>query len=437
MPTVYATNNGQGKRDAKRANRTRIVQPSTRYDSFRNAITDFPSPDKFVALLRRVDSGELNVLCQLQMEMEAKSAQFQGICETRRNALTGLDWCIEPDQDLVDDSFAHEVADYCTETLTAIRSWPSVLQHLAEAIGPNVCVVENIWEAGEIVDFACVPYTRLTSHPLTNVGVAVMTDDEPMGIPADAIPMKFVVFHRHWNGGFPFRRTLTHASVLPYLFINLSQKDWLAFSELYGQPVRHGTAPQAANEEVRDVLTDLLDNMGSDSAAMFPTGTEIGYLQATGTGETYQKQLDYADAKLSILWLGQTLTTDIGSTGSYAAAKVHDNVRTDLLKSDIMAEAMCIREQLLRPMVELKFPGRDAPVPYFVRNIDKGRDVEGERLDLDKIEKAKSLGMTVQTDWLYETMGIPKPETDLPDTIKLGGSTQGVDGQNPNEPPNA
>jgi phage gp29-like protein len=295
--------------------------------------------------------------------------------------------------------------------LSLIGSWPAALSHLSNAIGPNLAVVELVWSKAEIVDFVVVPSTRLVSHPFLNTGVAIRTDEEMLGIPTESLPGKFIVYIPRSCGGFPFRSTLTHASVMAFLMIHFSRADWLSFSELYGTPLRYGTYEDSIVDADRETLQDLLNEMGTDVAAMLPKGVTLDTIQASGTGETYQKQLDYADSKLAILWLGQTLTTDVGGTGSYAAAKVHDNVRGDLLASDLQAEAACVREQLLRPMVELKYPGRDAPVPIFCRKTYVGRDVEAERLTLEQLRFARESGLRIDEDVVYEKLGIPRPET--------------------------
>jgi phage gp29-like protein len=115
------------------------------------------------------------------------------------------------------------------------------------------------------------------------------------------------------------------------------------------------------------------------------------------------------DNKLAILWLGQTLTTDVVATGSYAAARVHNKVRSDLLASDLRGEATCLREQLFRPMIALKFPGRDMPVPIFKRETSVIRDIDSDKLRLEQLTFAASQGLEVPRKWLYDALGIPRP----------------------------
>lgn len=399
-----------------------IVTESQQYDSHVPRIIDSPTPEKVASLLTQIDNGELGLLCQLQLEMERKSDIVACVAQTRRNAIGSLPWCIEPDPNAdEEDAFAQEVADYVSNTLTGIDMWDDVLEHLREGIGPNLSVVETIWEKAAPVDFVIVNHRRLAAHPITNRGVVIRTDDNYMGYPTELFPNKFIVFVPHSKGGFPFFSTLTHASIRAYLMEKFSVDDWLAFSEVFGCPVRTATHDETAIPTDIDTVRTELNEGGTDVAIVLPKGWELDFKQAQGTGETYQKQLGYSSAAVAKLWLGQTLTTDVGDSGSRALGDVHNEVRHDIRDADLRAEASCIRKQLIRPMVALKYPGRDAPIPVFVRKTYEARDVESERLTLDQLEFARTERLTVNSDWLYESLNIPKPiKGELPEVIKLG-----------------
>ncbi len=415
-----ATRNGRPPANGRMTQR--VVTESKVYDSHVRRLIDSPSPAKMAGLLNQIDNGELGLLCQLQLEMERKSDDLAGVAQTRRNAVAGLEWCIDPDPNAEeDDAFAQEVAAYVGDRLSTIDAWPGVLWHLAEAIGPNLAVVENIWQTGEIVDFTIVPHTRLAAHPITNRGVVIRTDEEIMGIPTDAMPNKFIVFVPNAKGGFPFQTTLTHASIRAYLMAYFSTTDWLAFSELFGCPVRTATHDESALAADVETVKKEINEGGTDVAIVVPKGWELDFKQAAGTGETYERQMNHASAAFAKLWLGQTLTTDVGNSGSRALGDVHNEVRHDLRDADISARATCIRNQLIRPIVRFKWPNRpDAPVPVLTTIIPEARDVPSEDLTLRQLEFGAQQGLEVETKWLYESLKIPRPQgAKLPDTVQL------------------
>lgn len=404
--------------ESKKAPSGRLVSYSQYFDKAMRYLTDDPTASKLKALVRRVDQGDVAALCETQIELERKDAQFAGVVQTRRNAITALDWRIDPDPDHEDDAAAQEAADYLTEHLKNISTWPKALEHLAGAIGPNVSVVELVWDKAELVDFVNVPVTRFTTHPYTNTGLAIKTDEELLGFPVEALPDKFIVFQPYCKGGFPFRATLTHASLGLFLMGAVSRIDWMAFSELMGMPLRIGLYPEGMQTEAITTLKEMLEQMSTDTAGVFPVGTDIKLIQALGTGETYQNQLHYVDNKYAIVWLGQTLTTDVVATGSYAAARVHNKVRSDLLASDLRAEASTLREQLFRPMLRLRFPGRDMPVPIFKRDTSALEDIDSKKLRLEQLQFAASQGLPVPRKWLYDALSIPRPGDEEPVTLK-------------------
>jgi phage gp29-like protein len=371
-------------------------------------------------LLRLVDQGDIAALTELMDEMVAKDAHLMGVSETRRGAVTALDWDIEPNPDDPDLALAEEKANYCRGRLMGISNFPDALDHLADGIGPNVAVIELLWDKAEIVGLVTVPGHRLTGDPVgKKPGVFVETETD-LGVPTS--PGKWIVHHPNPNGGFPFRRTLTHATVFPWLMIHFSRVDWMQFSELYGNPLRLAQWLDEVADEDRDAAATMLRNMGSDVAGSFPEGVEIKLLQASGTGETFSRQTEYAERKISIAWLGQTLTTDTGQSGggAFALGKVHDNVRADMLAKDLKSEAHTIEGQLLTPMVGLRFPNHPGPTPTWKRIIEEARDLDQERIGLDKLDRAREMGLPLKRDEVYEVLGFERPSAD--DTDIIGGT---------------
>ena len=389
---------------------SQVTRYSRILDAYRRKVSDDPTPSKMAALLSSVDAGDIASLCQLQEEMEAKDARIQAVAQTRRLALTALEWEIEP----ADESAkAKTAATYLTDTLNAMPSWPTTLEHLSTAIGPNVAVAEIVYDkqANPIATID-VPGHRLTAHPYFDRGVWLEVDEDYIGL--HLMPGKFIVYHPNDCAGFPFRKTLTHACTVPFLMKHFSRADWMAFSELYGVPLRWTEEEAAASvgDDDRATAKEMIENMSSDAAANLPAGIQLKFLElANRSGDTFVNQMDWADTTLAILFLGQTLTTDVGDRGSFAAAKVHDNVRADLLLSDIAKEARAIREQVFRPVLEQKFPGADVLIPHFKRKLVQKRDVDSERLDLEQLRVAREFGLPLMTEEVYERLGFTQPDT--------------------------
>jgi phage gp29-like protein len=300
-------------------------------DSYRRYLTDSPTPQSFAATLRTIDSGDIAALLELDQEMQSKDTHLQAVANTRRQALAALDWKIEPAEHAADQTLALEAAAYCSEQLRGIETWEETLGHLTGAIGPNVAVAELVWDMAELVRTVDVPGHRLTGDPFAGPGLFIETDSSSDNILVR--PGKFIEYHPQRWAGFPYRVTRTHATVFPYLMIHFSRSDWMAFSELYGTPRRWAEYADSVSADTRSDVNDMLEEGSTDLSALLPAGVSLEHFQASGSGETYQNQLAWAEKKMSILYLGQTLTTDSGTHGSYAIARVHENVRADLLHS--------------------------------------------------------------------------------------------------------
>ncbi len=408
------SNNGTAIRPQRPGSPTtggkRIVKWSN-LDTVRDYVTNSPTASSIAALLQDADDGEVSSLLKLDVEIRAKDPHIQGLANTRQLALTALDWAIEP-AELPDDderrALAEDAAGYVAEVVGEIANFDESLEHLATAIGPNLSVVELLWEKGRVIETVDVPGHRLCVDPTLGPEVRVETDENPLGVECE--PGKFIVYTPNANAGFPMAVNITRALAWSYLLKHFAKADWSAFCELFGAPIRVGSGSADVTQEAGDAAIEMLRNMSADSWAYFSEGIQFQLVEANRGTEPFSAIVDWIERKQSIIYLGQTLTTEQAATGSFAMAKVHDNVRADLLLSDIKKEARCLRDGLIRPLVQMRWPKkRNVPMPRFVRQLTAQKDIEGERLALDQLTKAMEFGLEVDEDVKYNMLGIPKP----------------------------
>jgi len=358
---VNAVRNG-----ASKPSTDRIVLPRKE-----DSIRDYPgaglTPSRLAAILREADDGALATAMQLFEEMEEKDAHLYSVANTRRLALTGLDWRIVSAADgnsAIDRPRADAAAEYCREILSDLNAFDEALQHLSLAVGRNISIVEIIWDVlrGELrpVDFAPVDFNRIAFDEFDRP--RILTEDQPeTGV--ELAPNKFIVHTPHSTSGHPQRGGLLRVSALAFLAKNLSLKDWMVYAEIFGMPVRIARyEPSATAEEKRELL-HMLESLGSHAAGIFSRAVELQVIETNrGASATpYQALVDFLNREMSKAWLGQTLTTDIsGQSGSIAASRVHEDVRQDILADDIRKEARTLRRDLLAPLTRLRFGERGA-----------------------------------------------------------------------------
>ena len=396
---------------------TRIVKHSGMLDETRRYLTDSPDPAKMAAIMRTVDDGDIAAMVELNDEMEGKDAHLQGVANTRRLGLTALPWSVAVPSDLPEErqSIAEEALAFVKDTLERIPSWdasvdqrPSILAHMSTAIGPGIAVVELVWNRGRLIHMEPVPGHRLTGSLFGGRGVFVQTDQKIVqGV--RAFSPKFVVFTPSARAGAPMAVTITRAQADLWLMKHYSVADWSAFAEVYGMPLRIATITGDAPAGSADDAVSMLKNMGTDTFAVFPEGVEIKLLEAARANQPFEAMVDWAERKQSILYLGQTTTTEPGQVGSLALGRVHDTVRASLTLSDIKNESQAIQQQIFRWIVRHRWPGQNVPVPNFVRAVSTESRLDEERLTLEKLNHLDSRNLPVDDAWRYEALGIPQP----------------------------
>ncbi len=380
-----------------------------------DSVRDYPSagltPSGLSTILREADDGSLSTAMQLFEEMEEKDAHLFAVVNTRRLALTGLEWQVVSAADVhegTDRVRADEAAVYCRDVLRKLDRFDEVLQHLSLAVGRNIAIAEIVWDlaAGEFrpVDIASVDFTRIVFDDLDRP--RILTQEEPeegIELPAN----KFIVHTPHSVSGHPQRGGLLRVTAMVYLAKNLALKDWMIFAEVFGMPVRIARyEPTATQEEKRELLR-MLESLGSNAAGIFSRAVELQIIEANrGTsGPPYERLLEFLNREMSKAWLGQTLTTDIaGQRGSFAASQVHESVRQDVLADDLRKEGYTIRRDLLSPLTRLRL-GQEAPVPFFRRKLRQPLDTSELADVLDTA--VNRLGLKVPASWAHDALGVP------------------------------
>ena len=146
----------------------------------------------------------------------------------------------------------------------------------------------------------------------------------------------------------------------PYiLFKKNSFSFWSEYQEVFGMPTRilytDDTSDGDDENSSRAEMEDMLINAASRHWGIFDTDDRLEFIQASGTGgnAVYETMIDQVDKQISKLVLGQTMTTDQGSSRSQA--EVHENTETEIIKADLYALEVLVNNELLPRMRNLGF----------------------------------------------------------------------------------
>ena len=403
---------------SKQNARQRALPPSTyRPDTREVAVTqvtdkysEYPSngltPVKLAEIFKEADAGDILRQAELFEEMEEKDPHLFSQLQTRKNAVTGLDFEIIPFD--TDDERDKEIAEFVEAQINGIEGLEDIMLDLLDAVGKGFAVSEIMWsyDGGHVVigDIRSRHQKRFFWD--SEDTFKVRTDEAPEGI---ELPGNKFILHRYKaRSGHPSRAGVLRVCAWMYLFKNYTLKDWVAFCEVYGMPLRLGKYQPGASEDDKRALMQALAQIGADAAGIFPNGTTIEFVNTEKASSTdlYERLARYCDEQVSKAILGQTLTSDSGG-GSYAQSKTHNDVRQDLIVADCKALAATLRRDLIRPLVLFNF-GEDRRIPYIRFDAEESEDLERTANILGTlIEKT---GLKVPTSYIYKKFSIPKPE---------------------------
>lgn len=139
---------------------------------------------------------------------------------------------------------------------------------------------------------------------------------------------------------------------LLYLLKKNAMGAWSEFIEIFGIPFRSAKT-DSFDTQMRRELEDMLENMGGSAWALFPQGTEfeIHPNKQSDAHEVFDKMLERVNSEMSKAILGQTMTTDNGSSRSQA--EVHQGTEDEITWADMAFITDLVNDRLI-PFLKAK-----------------------------------------------------------------------------------
>lgn len=311
-----------------------------------------PDPDE---VLKRTGRTRAD-LRQLLRDAEVSQA-----VDTRREAVLATPWRLEPGSSRAEKLLHAELLPRMPQLVAA--AWQATLY------GYSVVEVVYAKRGGRIgIDavheppfewFRPLPTGELRYFPETGEGGAT-------GIECD--PRKFFLTARNPSYRNPYGEALLSVLYWPVSWRLQGWQLWLNFLETFGAPIVIG---KVANY---DQFVAAMQAQGvTRTVGWQPTSPDEAVTTITGSTPGEFERLESAlDRVVQRVVLGQTLTSDVGKSGSYAAAKVHDEVRDDKRRADIRMVSQTVQRVVDALWGLNGFPGT---VPQFVMQDDVGLEM--------------------------------------------------------------
>ncbi|MAI62426.1 MAG: hypothetical protein CBB87_08120 [Micavibrio sp. TMED27] len=363
------------------------------------------TPDFLANLIRSADSGNSEAYLTLAEQVEEKESHYHSVLGTRKRQVAQLDITVEPASD---DKESMRHAKFVEDWLDR-DALENELIDILDAIGKGFSCTEIIWDTSEkqwtphMLKWRDPRFFHFDQATGEQVFLKTAEGSKPL------TPYKYITHIHKAKSGLPIRGGVIRPVLWMWLFKNFSIKDWVIFAETYGQPIRVGKYGTGSSEEDRRVLMRAVANIGSDAAAIIPESMQIEFIEAgdkSKTSEVFEKLARYCDEQISKAVLGQTMTTDSGSSRSQA--EVHNEVKHDIERSDSKQLSASLNQQLVKPIIDLNF-GAQKKYP----RIRIGRP---ENHDIEKIMKAAkeahSIGVPLSIKDIREKTNFREPESE-------------------------
>lgn len=360
------------------------------------------TPSRLASILNDAVENDPAEFFALAEEMEERDLHYHSVLGTRKRAVTKLEIAIEPVDDSPEEIEIAELVRLVVET----PEFDEMREDMLDAFGKGISVIEQIWDTSgdkwiprqwkwrdpRFFDFD----EKTRSELLLKEGQNL----RPL------TPGKFICHKAKVKSGLPIRGGLARLCALSFMMKNYTLKDWIQFCEIFGMPLRLGRYDAAASEEDKRRLLRAVLSIAGDAGAIIPKGMEIEFINATsGRGEAvFGKLADYLDKQVSKAVLGQTMTTDDGS--SQAQAKVHDDVRDDIRDADKRRAEATLQRDVVNQVVAINY-GLRKKYPKLTLIVTEVEDTEALANALSALVP---LGLRVKQQQVREKFGLEEPE---------------------------
>ena len=258
------------------------------------------------------------------------------------------------------------------------------------------------------------------------------------GVTVSDYPGKFITHTPQLRGDYPTRDGLGRELAYWFALKGIAARSAAQYAERFSKPFVVGTfntsmgdknveLPRVASQEDINKLNAVVQaiGLGNTSGATIPDSTKLDIHEVTG-GIDQGAFIQLVNAEISKAVVGQTLTTEMGSAGSRAAAQVHKDGAKEFARYDAGCLAATLKRDLSDWIVRLNFPDEMALAPRVTIQTDDKPDP----LQAVAVAKAAvSIGMPLDGRALAERLGLQLVDPDDPNAIALAMPAVGAGNQ--------
>ena len=284
--------------------------------------------------------------------------------ETRVDALVNVDWRLQ------DTEVAPEILAFLSDELS--KFYPELITNSFNARLFGYDVQERIYdydENGRIV------VKNIIAKPFEWFRVSYKKDlyycQRGYSVEGELVDTKykFILTLNKPTYKNPRGEALLAWAFWPWFYRSVTWQFWMQFLEKAGSPllVGMGDNPEA--------IAEALSKAYQDAVIGIPTGAKVEAVSSPNKGESFAVAEDRLVRRLQKLILGQTLTSDVGTSGNGAKAlgTVHNEVRMEKTLSDIKLVSPAA-QNFVDALCKINFPGLTPSKVIY--DIDRGLETD-------------------------------------------------------------
>lgn len=357
------------------------------------AINDWTVPASRLAILN-LAIGNFDAPAQLADNIMLSDSRVQASLSSRLSILgRPVDFRLPPG--MKDSALARE----CRDAFAA--AWPTMANEAAMselqrwAIMMGFGIAQILWDTtGPYAIPHPLPWhPRYTYyHWLYRCYVAITMDGQEPVMPGNA---SWILHAPHGDYRGWMRGAL--GAITPWwLARHYALRDWARYSEIHGIPIIKFKAPSVGDPYQQAAMRGQLAGLSQESVLHLPQNPppvqsyDAELLEAKdGSWEGFARLIAQCDMEITLTLLAQTLTSSMPAEGgsSYAAARVHADVRQGLLESDARALSETLTQQLARPFAAVNFGSPDL-APRIIWDVTPYEDAKTKADALSQIASA-------------------------------------------------
>lgn len=307
------------------------------------------TPQSILSAFRLAEVGDPTLQNDLFDGFVEGDCHLRSLFEKREQAVAGKPRVIQAGDDSPDGMLGAEVLRVAMSRLPLVEVFEHLLKY--NRYGYSCCEIDwGIMRYGGrdwIVPtwFTPVPARRFRINSgalgLIDGGggldeLRLVTDyRRPLGEPLRT--GKWLTLRR--NGTALARAGLMRTGIWPALGKRYGFRDWVIWMEKFGQPLPIASYDEAADDDSKDIATEIIRQIGETNGAIKPKTITLEFPEANrfgSSGSVHEAEIVYCNSEMSKLVNGSTLTNDNKGSGgaSYALGSVHDGVRWEAVQYD-------------------------------------------------------------------------------------------------------